>query len=151
MNYKNPAERFFNRPYILDERITRTQAEIERLTYLMLPSGIDYSKPQVMSTPEDIMSKYSAEKADLEEKLAKLQREYLQARDDINTVIDELDKVDSRGATLLCDIYICHKSVQRISQERHYNRQHIYKLKDKALKQAWGLYKDMETFHRGTS
>ena len=139
----NPAERFFNRPYILDERITRTQAEIERLTYLMIPSGIDYSKPQVMTTPEDIMSKYAAEKTDLEDTLARLQREYLKAWDDINIVLDELDKTDSRAATILCDIYICHKSIARISQERHYSRRNIYNIKDKALRQAWGIYKDM--------
>lgn len=139
----NPAERFFNRPYILDERITRTVAEIERLTYLMLPSGIDYSRPQVMSTPEDIMTKYAAEKADLEDELARLQREYLRARDDIKAVLEALDEVDSRGATILCDIYISHKSVQRIAQDRHYNRQHLYKIRDKALQQAWRLYKDL--------
>jgi DNA-binding phage protein len=135
-----PAEAFFNKPYIIDEKIIKTKAEIERLDYLMLPSGIDISKPQVQTTPEDIMAKYMAEKADLEAYLAGLQREYFTAKENIKTILQELDQKDPRAATILTEYYISHKSMNRIARDHHYNRQHVYRLRTEALKEAWHLF-----------
>ena len=135
-----PAEAFFNRPYLIDERIIKTKAEIERLDYLMLPSGISYDKPQVQTTPEDILAKYAAEKADLEAYLADLQRAYLAARENIKSILEELDRTDARAAMILTEYYINHKSMGRIARDHHYNRQHLYRLRRDVLKTAWYIF-----------
>lgn len=137
------------RPYNLDERITRKKAEIERLQYLMLPSGIDYARPQVMTSPEDVMTKYAAEVADLEAEVSRLQSEYLRARDEVSSIIDALDEINPTGATILSDYYISHKSMNRIAKDHHYNRQHTYKRRAEALSQAWKIYREMESKHHG--
>ncbi len=130
------ARDFFKQPYITDDKITQLKGEIQRLNYLMLPGGIDYSRPQVMTTPKDIMQEYATEKADLERQLASLQQRYFREKKAVKKVIEAIEREDAESAILLKEHYINHIPVSRIARDRHYNRTALYKTMDRALRLA---------------
>lgn len=137
------AELFFMRPANIDRNITRIREEIKRLDYVMLP-GSNFSQTKVKTVPEDLIAKYVTEKIELEDRLVMLQEGYLVALASVQDVLNTLAEKDSRAALILSDLYICQKSMTKIADEYSYNRQHLYKIRDAALKRAWTIKKGME-------
>jgi len=128
-------ENFFNQPRDIHEEIIKIRGEIESLDYIMLPCT-DFQNPYIQASHDDLMSKYAVKKEALEGAMVDLKRDYLMQRDQIQTVIDKLALDNPRGAIVLSEYYIAHKTIRQIAKDHNYNRQHVYKIKDKAIRQA---------------
>jgi hypothetical protein len=133
---KNPADTFFRQPDRTIDRINAIKSEIDYLFWLMMPSGIDYARDKVMTSPEDTLPEYATHKADLERELKDLQRKYLEQLKAVKIVICHLRDVNEFGAAILTEYYISHKSITRIAEDHHYSREGIYKARNKALRQS---------------
>lgn len=132
------AEKFLNEPYKTDMMIRKTQRQIQEIRLLMLPAGHDYAKPVVQTSVTDRSSEHMAECVDKlaahENRLQELQKLYLQQIDEVNEVLDILEKTNTIGALILSHRYIAHMSVNGIAKELHYDRVRISQLNSIALK-----------------
>jgi len=133
---KNPADTFFRKPAKTVDRINEVKNEIDYLYWLMMPTGIDYARDKIMTTPENVIPEYASHKADLERELKELQKKYLNELKAVKIVICHLRDENEFGASILSEYYLYQKSITRIAENHHYSREGIYKARNKALNQA---------------
>lgn len=118
---------FLDRPVKIDHEVRRIRERIAALRGCLLPKGIRYDADRVQTSPEDTMSRISAEIADLEAQAGQLLDDKARAVAGIARAIDALE--DEREKDVLTLYYIGRKSVRRIAEELHYSRRWVIRLK----------------------
>ena len=137
------AKQYLNQIRGYDYSIERCQKEIERLeSDLIQISGIDYSKPQVDSSPSPDAVSASAldEIRRLQDKYRQLLVERSKARDKITGQILAMDHELFRA--ILSERYIDMMQLAEIAERHHYSLDYITHAHGWALQEFERLYKD---------
>lgn len=115
----------------LTNRINNIEESIINLRLSALPSGIDYSKDKVQTSPIDQMPEYAAELSEMIELLEKKRKEFIKIKIMIEKAIINMENHDE--ANLLYMRYIQFKYWEDIAEELHVSEPTVYRLKSSAL------------------
>lgn len=122
------AYNYLNSVRVLHWQWLRLKAKHDELETCLLPAAIRYDKDKVQSSPEDAMSKIVAEIAELEKRMAEVQRKKSQRIEEIAKAINSLESDEER--TALTMRYINRKSVFDIAEAMGYSEKRIYQFMD---------------------
>ncbi len=115
----------------LVKRIKNIEESIKKLRLSALPSGIDYSKDRVQTSPTDQMPEYAAELDEMITMLERKRRELTEVMMEIDKAIAQMDNHDE--ANILYMRYIQGKYWETISKEMHVAIATVYRIKNAAL------------------
>lgn len=115
----------------LTKRIKNIEESIMNLRLSVLPSGFDYSKDKVQTSPTDQMPEYAAELDEMITMLEKKRKQLTEVMIRIEKAITQMDNHDE--ANLLYMRYIQFKYWEDIANELHVSEKTVYRIKDSAL------------------
>lgn len=118
-------------PNIIKHKIKRLNIKISDTRLMMLPSGIRYDVDKVLSSPSDPMLKFAERISEYEEEVQKLERMYLDKRDELTKLIETLSDDDMKDilyAKCIEDI-----SLYKMPDYVNMSKSKIYTLYGKAI------------------
>lgn len=127
----------------IKREIVLLEEQEDRLRQSMLPGAIRYDKDNVISSPQDPMSKYAERISDTEERIRK-RLDILQKYESLAQTI--LDKMPTSKYRMLLSLkYIEEQSWKYIADYMGYGIQHIKQyMHNKALEEAQEIYEKMK-------
>ena len=126
---------FLMMPRRIRQQIWLAEEERQVLKLSMLPSAIRYDKDKVQSCPEDPMIQYIERLESIEQKIKKLQGEYLIAHDN---VMEQARKLNDREGKAVVLRFIVGKSVHDTASEMHRSETRIRQYLDCAAEKIEG-------------
>ena len=114
------------------EKMTKVGAQIQELHYRLLPSGIDYTKDRVQSSPSDQMAEYGARLDELSRTYEELCNEYQPAMERVRKYID--DNLEDHRMRLVLDLkYVSGLKWKDVAIQSSYAQSTVYKIHSQAI------------------
>ncbi len=123
---------FLFAPKDLTRKIKTKENRANALRYCLGPSGIDYSKDAVQTSPSDKMSEIMAEVADLDEEIKTLTEQLADAIIEVDDAINSLE--DSTESLVLSCYYINGDKMKDIAKLINHSVPNCYHVKSRALR-----------------
>ena len=128
---------FLDKPRNILKRLRYEQNRLEGLRQSLYPSAIRYDTDKVISSPSDPMPEYAGKVEELQQTIAKLQREYWQAMDDIADVAVHLGRAEQD--VIMCR-YVAQKKWRDIAVELRCSERWVFIIHRRAVRHLEKMY-----------